>query len=102
MPSPDAAAGRATGERAHAEAVVRNPQGIHLRPATSLVQAVGESGCAVTLELEDGRTANGASVLELALLAIGHGSRLRLTVEGPNAESVAADLVTLLGRESPE
>ncbi len=102
MPSPDAAAGRATGQRAQTEAVVRNPQGIHLRPATAFVQAVGKCGCMVTLEMEDGRTANGASVLELALLAIRQGSRLHLTVEGPNAESVAAELAELLGRESPE
>lgn len=102
MPNPDAAAGGTTRERAVVEAVVRNPQGIHLRPATDLAQRVAACGCRVTLELEDGRTADAASVLELALLGIPLGTRLSLSVEGPDAEAVAEALSAVLERESPE
>ncbi len=101
MTTPDTAAGEAAIGRAVVEAVVRNPQGIHLRPATRIVQHVEASGCSVLVEMGDAR-ANGSSVLELALMAIGPGSRLRVTVEGEEASLLAAELVALIEAPAPD
>jgi phosphocarrier protein len=96
MPNPDTTTGSV--ER---EAVVRNPQGIHLRPATQFAQAATQSGCSVVVHMGEA-TADGRSVLELALLGIGVGTRLRVTVDGPDSESVADALVAILEHEAPE
>lgn len=80
---------------ASARVVVRNPQGMHLRPATEFARRAAATGCRVRVRTEGG-DANGASVLELAMLGIAHGASLEITTEGAGADAALRDLVALV------
>ena len=82
-------------EVAEVEVVVRNPQGMHLRPATEFARLVLSTGCAVRVYAGDA-DANGASVLELAMLGIVQGTPLRIAVEGVGAVAAARSLAQLV------
>jgi phosphocarrier protein len=60
------------------------------------VQAVGATGHDVTITKTSGDNADGASILSVLALAVGHGEELVLDVEGDNAEAVADELASLL------
>lgn len=80
---------------AAAEVLVANPQGMHLRPATEFARMVQSTGCAVRVKAGDAE-ADGASVLELAMMAVGAGTTLVITAEGANCETAVASLVALV------
>lgn len=80
---------------AEAEVVVRNPQGMHLRPATEFARVAMSTGCAVRVRTADAE-ADGASVLELAMLGVPQGTTLRISAEGPGAEAAVRRLVMLV------
>ena len=80
---------------AAAEVVVKNPQGLHLRPATEFAKLVIASGCRVRVEA-DGAEADGASVLELAMLGVVQGTTLRISAEGAAADAAIQSLVALV------
>jgi phosphocarrier protein len=50
----------------------------------------------VTITKPSGDNADGASILSVLALAVGHGEELVLSVEGDNAESVADELAAML------
>ncbi len=87
------------GETVHfgAEAVicfehtVKDPVGIHARPAGELSKLVSELDCDVTVKNGD-KTASGRSVIELMLLSASQGSRLEVTVSGANAGNAMQSL----------
>ena len=70
--------------------------GLHARPASFFVQAVTASGQDVTITKKSGDFADGASILSVLALAVGHGVELVLDVDGDNAETVADELAVLL------
>lgn len=92
MEPPDAPA---TGTASVAEVTIRNPQGMHLRPATAFARIAMDSGCDVRVETDSG-SADGSSVLELAMLAASHGTRAVIVVEGEGREATLAALVQLV------
>jgi phosphocarrier protein len=59
------------------------------------VQAVNDSGLAVTIE-KDGREAPAGSILGVISLAINQGDVVTLTADGDNAETVLDSLVSFL------
>lgn len=81
--------------RTVAEVVVTNPQGMHLRPATEFARLALSSGCQVRVRSGD-CDANGASVLELAMMAAGPGAVLTISAQGEGAEKAVASLVELV------
>lgn len=95
MSSPEPARVERGGGRAQAEAVIVNEEGLHLRPATSFASIATKSACAVTVTTANG-SANGKSVLELAMLAAPKGTCLSIVVEGADCDDVLATLVTLV------
>lgn len=78
--------------------VVTNPQGLHLRPATEFARRSLATGCRVrvTVVAEGGASADGTSVLELAMLGVSRGTTLRIAAEGPGADRAVEALVTLV------
>ncbi|MFJ4224441.1 phosphoenolpyruvate--protein phosphotransferase [Microbacterium sp. NPDC089695] len=77
-----------------ATVVVRNPLGIHARPAALIAEA--SSGAAVRLRrLPDGPEAGGSSLSRLLVLGARQGDEVGLTVSGDDAEAVLARLVAL-------
>lgn len=82
------------------EAVVAAEVGLHARPAALFVQAVGASGCSVTLTkvAADGavKTADGASILQVMSLGVACGESVKVEVSGDNESEVADQLKALL------
>lgn len=76
------------GDLAQRTVVVRNPLGLHARPAAVLARLIAGLDAAVTIN-----GANGASVLEIMKLGATGGQELVLSATGP-AASEALDAVT--------
>ena len=64
---------------------VKNPLGIHARPAALLAQACTDLKSSVTLEC-NGYEASGKNVLQILQLHAAKGSIIKFTVEGPDEE----------------
>lgn len=77
------------------EVVIEHAQGLHLRPATEFAKLALSTGCAVRVRAGDAE-ADGASVLELAMMAAAAGTTLVITAQGENCESAVASLVALV------
>ena len=75
---------------------ILNAMGIHLRPASSMVQACNEyPECEVELS-KDGQFVNGRSLLSVIMLAAEMGSVIDIKVSGPGAQDLLAELVDLI------
>ena len=77
--------------------VVSNPLGIHARPASVFVQAAAdfESEISVT-NLDSGHVADGKSVMSMLMLSAPQGTRIRLDVNGRDAEEAMDALSKLI------
>ena len=65
---------------------VKNPLGIHARPAALLAQACTDLKSSVTLEC-NGNVASGKNVLQILALHAAKGSTLKISVEGPDGSA---------------
>ena len=84
---------------ARAEVVVRNPSGLHARPAAAFVKAAGGLGVDVrvtNLSRDPDRTASAKSVLGVMGLGVSRGHRIALEAEGSDAEAAVRSLVELV------
>jgi phosphocarrier protein len=78
------------------EVEIRNVMGIHLRPASSMVQLANQyPDCEVTLT-KDGQSVNGKSIMSVIMLAAEQGSVLKVEVHGPDCEKLLAALIALI------
>jgi phosphocarrier protein HPr len=74
---------------------LRNPSGLHARPAK--VFATTAAGTGHTVRLTKGeRTVNGASVLSVLTLGCHRGDLITIEVEGAEQDRVLAELVELV------
>lgn len=88
----DRAADVATGEDVRtATVVVRNPLGLHARPAALVARAVTDSGARITVGGVDG-----ASVLALMALGAVGGDELTVVASGPGAQAALDTVVALV------
>ena len=83
-----------------AEVEVRNPSGLHARPAATFVKAAG--GFAADIRVanvtrDPTREASAKSVLGVMGLAVARGHRIRLSATGADAAAAVAALVELVG-----
>jgi phosphotransferase system HPr (HPr) family protein len=94
-PLPAAAPG---GETASFEALIRNPSGLHARPAATFVKTVGRYPATVTVaDLDAGKgPISGASLISLMSLGVTEGTRVRVEASGPGATAVIHELETLV------
>ena len=76
---------------------VVNILGLHLRAADKFVRLAREYRADVRVS-RDGRKVSGKSILELATLAAGYGTRLELEADGPDAEAALDALTGLIER----
>ena len=79
------------------EFVLRNPSGLHARPATVLVRTAAGVGAAVHVaDLDRGATADARSILEVLALGASAGDRIRVTVDGPDEAAALAALAAVI------
>lgn len=73
--------------------------GLHARPAALFVQAVNDSGTAVTICKPGGKPGPANSMLTIMALGAKHGDVVELGCEADNADEVLEGLVQLLERD---
>ena len=80
---------------------VKNPLGIHARPAALLAQACTAIKSNVTLEYE-GKSASGKNVLQILALQAKKGSVLNITAEGPDEDKAIEIIQNVLNEIAPQ
>lgn len=80
------------------ELEIRNPSGLHARPAAIFVRTAAGFRSSVRLEnLSDGRTpADAKSILSVLGCGVGCGHRVRITADGEDEEQAIATLSALI------
>jgi phosphocarrier protein FPr len=67
------------------EIVIRNPHGLHARPATALVELAKRFESAVRIR-HGGKVADGKSLIALLSLGVGNGAVVHVSADGPDSE----------------
>ena len=80
---------------------ITNTLGIHARPAAQFVKIANTFTCEITVEKDDDEV-DGKSILGLMMLAAGHGSVIRVTTEGDQADEAMKALGALIARDFEE
>ena len=78
-----------------ATVTLRNPTGLHARPAKIFARAAAATTADVTVT-KDGREVNGKSVLSVLTLDCHHGDEIVIRTQGQGAEDALAELVQLV------
>lgn len=81
--------------------VVQSKMGIHARPAAMIVRLTSKFKGEVFFEKDDEQV-NGKSIMGLMMLAAGHGSKIRVTVQGPEGAQLIQSLEELFARKFDE
>ena len=74
---------------------IKNKIGIHLRAAGEFVKIASQFASEITVA-NDGRKANGKSILGLAGLAIATGTKITIQIEGKDEEEAKTAIETLI------
>ena len=77
---------------------VKNPQGLHARPAALFVQIVSKYDSIVTIQ-RDGEKVNGKSIMGILTLGAQRGCDVVIEADGDDAEKVMQELEDLLTDE---
>jgi multiphosphoryl transfer protein len=77
------------------EVVVRNPHGLHARPATVLVDLAKHFVSVVRIRYND-RVADAKSLIALLSLGVGNGATIRVSADGADAQQALATLRTAI------
>ena len=78
---------------------IKNPQGLHMRPAQLFVQLAGQFECRIEV-INDARRADGKSLIELCTLCVEEGTELEIEASGPDAATALEALAELVQKES--
>ena len=85
---------------------IKNPDGLHLRPAMRFVDLASRFDCGITVD--DGQTdVDAKSIMHISLLAATRGTRLKIKAVGPQAREALEALRELVeveqfGEGAPE
>ena len=81
--------------------VIKNPQGLHARPAALFVQVVSKYNSNVTVQKGEERV-NGRSIMGILTLGAQQNSAVTIYAEGEDADQVIIELESLLTNEAPQ
>lgn len=81
---------------------VTNKMGIHARPAAMIVRIANKYNDTEVWVHKGNEEVNGKSIMGLMMLAAGHGTRLRVVVNGPQSEQLLDELTALFKRKFEE
>lgn len=82
-------------KRQERELVILNRYGLHARPAAMFVKTSNRFKSEVWVE-KDGEEVNGKSIMGLMMLAAGHGSKLKVSAAGSDAEKFLDEIEQLV------
>ena len=80
---------------------IRNPQGLHARPASVFVKIANKYEAEVTVK-KGGESVNGKSIMGLMTLAANQGSTLEIEASGPDADKAMEELERFLTNDTDE
>ena len=83
------------------EVVIKNPQGLHARPAAMFVQIASKYNSNIALQKGEERV-NGNSIMGILTLGIEQNAKVVLEADGDDADEVVTELTQLLTKESME
>ena len=83
------------------EVVIQNRYGLHARPAAMFVKTSNRFKSEVWVE-KDGEEVNGKSIMGLMMLAAGHGSKLKVSASGSDAEKFLEEIEQLVAKRFHE
>jgi len=81
--------------------VVKNPEGLHARPATELVKALSEVSSEVYIVYK-GMKANAKSILNILSLGVDPGAEVEVIVNGEDAEKAIELVEAILNEDSKD
>lgn len=81
--------------------LVKNPMGLHTRPATAIVKLLQNCKSDVTFTYKK-ETVNAKSILSILMLAAKQNTRIMISVEGDDANEVMEKLEKLFDNEFGE
>ncbi len=81
------------------DATIKNEAGIHCRPSTHIIKTLQAYEGRLKVTNPDGGSSDLRSMLSLMMLALAHGTRITLEVEGPDEEAKLQELVGLFEYE---
>lgn len=90
-----------TSEFQQCTVTVRNPEGLHMRPALKLVQATTGFQCQLELE-RAGQIADCRSILSLLTLGAAQDCELLLRAQGPDAEEAIRVISLMFSQQFDE
>lgn len=77
------------------EVEIRNPNGLHMKPAMQLVDTASQFKSDITVS--NGKTSvDGKSIMHIAMLAATAGTKLTIIAKGPDAEQAIEALKDLI------
>jgi phosphocarrier protein HPr len=91
----------ADGQKISKEIEIINRLGLHARPSAMFVKVCNRYKADIWVE-KDGEQVNGKSIMGLMMLAAGHGSKLRVTCEGVDAEKALQEIEGIIARRFDE
>ena len=80
---------------------IKNPQGLHARPASVFVKIANKYEAEVTVK-KGGESVNGKSIMGLMTLAANQGSTLEVETSGPDADKAMEELERFLSADTEE
>ncbi len=80
---------------------VKNPLGLHARPAGLVVKLLQKSSSAVTFTYKD-NTVNARSIMGLLTLGAVHNASLTVDIEGDDAQETMQKLIEVFDRQFGE
>jgi phosphocarrier protein HPr len=85
----------------HCNVIVRNPEGLHMRPAHRLVQVATGFQCQIELE-RAGQIADCRSILSLLTLGAPQDCELILRAQGPDADEAIRVISLMFSQQFDE
>ena len=82
----------------HKEVIVKNPQGLHARPAAMFVQIASKYNSLVMIQKDDQKV-NGKSIMGILTLGAQRNCKVILEINGEDAQQAMAELENLLTKE---
>jgi len=80
------------------EVEIKNADGLHMRPAMQFVDVANQFDCDVTVS-NDQTSVDGKSIMQMSMLAATCGTKLRIKVEGPDAQEASHALSELVEKK---
>ena len=74
---------------------IKNPEGLHMRPAMQFVDVANQFDCDITVSNGQDNV-DGKSIMQISMLAATCGTRLQLRAEGVDASEAVQALRTLV------